>query len=118
MQQRFDLVAGVMGSAFLLKVQRLHALLTIILAKQACESTLVFLKLLSEAMIHLWPAVSIKYNTASPVNGAVKACEDDPAEIGSWVMVSPVAGLNHSTASLREVGIAERSIVKEPPEGE
>ena len=72
----------------------------------------------SEATTHLWPAVSTKYNTASPVNGAVKACEDDPAEIGSWVIVSPVAGLNHSTASLREVGIAERSIVKEPPEGE
>jgi len=41
---------------------------------------------------HLWPAVSTKYNTASPANGAVNACEDDPAEIGSWVMVSPVAG--------------------------
>ena len=29
----------------------------------------------------------------------------------------PVDGLNHSTANLRELGIAERSTVNGPPEG-
>jgi len=33
-------------------------------------------------------------------------------------MVFPVAGLNHSTASIREDGIAERFIVKELSDGE
>src|SRR2546426_7602941 len=31
-------------------------------------------------------------------------------------IVSPLAGLNHSTANFRESGMAERSIVNEPPE--
>jgi len=71
----------------------------------------------SEAVTHLCPAVSTKYNTASPVNGVVKRWEDAPAEIGFWVTVSPIAGLNHSTVNFCVGGIAERFIVKEPPDG-
>jgi hypothetical protein len=48
------------------------------------------------------------------VNGAVNDREDDPAVIESWDIVSPLAGLNHSTANFRELGTAERSIVNEP----
>jgi len=51
------------------------------------------------------------------VNGALNDLEDDPAAIESWDIVSSLAGLNHSTANLRESGMAERSIVNEPPEG-
>ena len=66
---------------------------------------------------HLWPDVSTRYNTASPLNGGLKDCVDDPAIIGLCDIVVPVAGLNHSTANFRESGMAERSIVNEPPEG-
>jgi len=51
------------------------------------------------------------------VNGALNDLEDDPAAIESWDIVSSLAGLNHSTANLRESGMAERSIVNEPPAG-
>ena len=66
---------------------------------------------------HLCPSVSTKYNTASPVNGALNDLEDDPAAIEFWDIVSPFAGLNHSTANVRELAMAERSIVNAPPEG-
>ena len=66
---------------------------------------------------YLWPLVSTKNKTASPLNGGLNDWEDDPAVIGSSAMVFPVAGLNHSTASLRELGIAERSMVNAPPAG-
>src|SRR5213592_415419 len=59
---------------------------------------------------HLCPSVSTKYSTASPVNGALNDLDDDPAVIEFWGIVSPVAGLNHSTANFRELGLAERSI--------
>ena len=60
---------------------------------------------------------STKYKTASPLNGGLNDRDDDPAGIELWVMFSPVAGLNHSTASLREFGMAESSIVNAPPAG-
>ena len=65
----------------------------------------------------LCPSLSTRYNTASPANGALNDLEEDPAAIESWDIVSPLAGLNHSTANFRELGMAERSIVNEPPEG-
>lgn len=66
---------------------------------------------------HLCPAVSMRYSTASPLKGGRNDCEEAPAGMGFWAIVSPVAGLNHSTASVRDFGIAERSMVKAPPEG-
>jgi len=51
------------------------------------------------------------------VNGALNDMEDDPAVIEFWDVVSPLAGLNHSTANFLELGMAVRSIVNEPPEG-
>ena len=30
----------------------------------------------------LWPAVSTRYSTASPLNGGVNDCEDEPAIMG------------------------------------
>src|SRR5439155_2304942 len=66
---------------------------------------------------HLWPTVSTKYKTASPLNGGLNGWDDDPAGIALSVMVSPTAGLNHSTASFRELGIVERSMVNAPPAG-
>jgi WD40 repeat protein len=47
----------------------------------------------------------------------LNAWEEDPAGIEPWATVSPVAGLNHSTASARDPGIAERSIVNGTPDG-
>src|SRR6266571_5691786 len=66
---------------------------------------------------HLCPSVSTRYTTASPVNGALNDLEDDPAAIEFLDSVSSLAGLNHSTASFRELDMAERSTVNEPPEG-
>jgi hypothetical protein len=66
---------------------------------------------------HLFPRVSTRYSTASPLNGGVKDCREAPAASGPSENVVPVAGLNHSTASFRELGMAERSMVNEPPEG-
>jgi hypothetical protein len=63
------------------------------------------------------PAESTRYNTASPPNGGVNDCEDDPAGIGVEVVVAPVDGLNHSTLSVRELDIAERFTVNVPPLG-
>ena len=59
--------------------------------------------------------MSTKYKTASPLNGGLNGWDDDPAGIALSVMGSPTAGLNHSTASFHELGMAERSIVKAPP---
>jgi hypothetical protein len=47
----------------------------------------------------------------------VNECEDDPERMGSAAIVDPVDGLNHSTANVRELDIAERSTVKDPPDG-
>jgi len=64
---------------------------------------------------HLCPSPSTRYSTASPGNGAWNDREDDPAVIGFWEIVSPLSGLNHSTVNFRELGMADRSIVNEPP---
>ena len=37
--------------------------------------------------------------------------------MGSPAIVNPVDGLNHSTANVRELAMAERSIVNGPPDG-
>src|SRR5437660_12445264 len=66
---------------------------------------------------HLCPSLSIRHSTASPVNGALDDLEDDPAAIKSWDIVSSLAGLKHSTSTLRASGIAERSIAQQAPEG-
>src|SRR6059058_1415229 len=58
---------------------------------------------------HLCPSLSTRYSTASPVNGALNDVEDDPAAIEFWDIVSPLAGLTHTTANFRESGMAERS---------
>ena len=45
-------------------------------------------------------------------------CEEEPAGMGAQATVASVEGLNHSTASVLEGDIAERSTVNDPPEGE
>ena len=47
----------------------------------------------------------------------MKDCEDDPAATVAAVVVAPVAGLNHSTLSVRELDMAERLTVNVPPFG-
>ena len=71
------------------------------------------------ALLHgdLCPSLSTRYSTASPVNGALNDLDDDPAAIEFCDIVCPLAGLNHSTANVRELAMAERSIVNAPPEG-
>jgi hypothetical protein len=52
----------------------------------------------SRVSSQLWPAASTMYRTASPLNGAVKDIVDPPLVAATGV-VTPVAGLNHSTFS-------------------
>src|SRR5258708_19235636 len=64
-----------------------------------------------------WPAASAKYSTASPLNGGLNVWEDDPAPIASPAVATPVDGLNHSTESFLDPGIAERFTENGPPAG-
>jgi hypothetical protein len=65
-----------------------------------------------------WPEESTRYRTASPLNGGVNDQENDPAGTEPAGTTAPVEGLNHSTVNVRELDIAERLTVNEPPLGE
>ncbi len=64
----------------------------------------------------LWPAASTRYSTASPLIevGGVNCCCVFPPGTVPPLVVTPVAGLNHSTFRLRADDIAERLTQNEP----
>jgi hypothetical protein len=51
------------------------------------------------------------------LNGGVNTWEDDPEGTASPGIADPVAGLNHSTANVLALDIAERFTVNGPPAG-
>jgi hypothetical protein len=62
----------------------------------------------------LRPAASTIYRTASPLKRAVKDFVDPPV-VAAPAVVTPLAGLNHSTFRTRVV--ADKFTVKVPPLG-